>query len=138
MKGYLLLADNSDGVGGQVTRFLLTDLEPPLITKLLKFATSSVDPENLHILGRVVMSLEPVTRDWKPERIFDFVQPRRFNDDKDNRYWSLLSKREAITLLQEWQEDPRYTEVASTTGTNYFKNQVDLFDQKVDERKWLP
>jgi len=105
-----------------------------LLLKLLKFVAVS-DPNNITLLGPTILELHPGV-DWTPCRVGSFVEPRRFNDDKEDLFWCLLSKAEALSLLRDWHEDPQYSEEPKPNGQNYFKNTVDNFEHKMENRKW--
>lgn len=109
-------------------------MEHMLLLKLLKFVAVS-DPCNITLLGPASLDLHPGVS-WTPRRVSAFVEPRRFNDDKEDLLWCLLSKIEALSLLRDWHEDPQYTEEPRSNGQNYFKNTVDNFELKMESRKW--
>lgn len=109
--------------------------------KLLRYVASTSDPDAIRLLARGGFGMNPAIMDWEPDRIGLFIEPRKFNDDKEGKYWCLLNKAEAAHLLREWQEDPRYTErvqpeIRNPSGVNYFKNQVDHFRNHMENRKW--
>lgn len=105
-----------------------------LLLKLLKFVAVD-DPRNITLLGAATLDLHTGV-DWLPCRVGMFVEPRRFNDDKEDLFWCLLNKVEALSLLRDWCEDPQYTAEPSPNGQNYFKNTVNNFEHKMENRKW--
>lgn len=130
--GYLVLAEHSEG---NKLHLLLSDLHETLVMRLLKYVAGS-EPSDHKLLARGGFGLGPDAEGWQPDRLSYFIEPSRFIRDKKGEFWCLLDKSEALQMYQEWVEDPRYTEVKSDNGQDYFKNQVDAFKHELETRKW--
>lgn len=101
--------------------------------RLMKYVAVS-EPYYLFVLGPATLDLKEGPK-WQPDRLGLFVEPRKFNEDKEGAYWCLLTKADAAAMHRDWVEDPRYTE-DKPNGQNYFKNQVDQFKEKMESRTW--
>lgn len=133
LSGFLLLADDSNMAVR--LHFLMSELLLPLVQRLINHAYPG-ERFALRVLGRATVDILPMKDDDHVpfERIGTFIQPRIFTGDKSGDFWCLLTKSEASQLHREWREDPRYDE--DKGQTNYFKNQVDMFEHQMKERQW--
>lgn len=129
--GYLVQVE--DGGVNQL-HFLHSDLEEPVVMKLLRYVAAVYEFHAIRVLGWSVVGMNPAIQNWEPDRISSFIDPKSFNDDEEGKFWCLLHKDEALALYGEWVKDPRYQGVDRKEEQNYFKNRVDLFKQKVEER----
>jgi hypothetical protein len=84
-----------------------------------------VDPENISWFTEVKPPIHALG---------SYIEPKIFTDDKDNKYWALLSSEDAKRLLAHWKNLSRYTDKVPDK-VNYFKNAVDHFEWQM-EKKW--
>lgn len=103
-----------------------------LTTRLLLHA-SGYNAEDLVICGVVEALILFIEKCDNIVPLSNFVEPRRFNDDKRGDKWALLNFEEARELHALWKADPRYQE-SSEHKTNYYKNQVDHFEWSMEKR----
>lgn len=123
---------------GQQLQLVESELGAVLTVRLLLHAqVSAVDNEYYKVYGCVdpadivwFMDTTPV----QTRQLGFYVEPRIFTDDKDGRYWSLLTQEDAKRLLMHWKSFDKYTEKL-VGKQNYFKNTVDHFENLM-EKKW--
>ena len=103
-----------------------------LFERLITYAT---DAGNLALAG-IVMRPASGAR-WAVKYLQDYVTPRPFTL-VESPAWSILSNiSEAYAMWRDWTTDPRYNSKEDANKPNYFKNAVDAFANKMEER-WSP
>jgi hypothetical protein len=122
---------------GQQLLLIESELGAVLTTRLLLHARPHARDElSRHVYGCI--SEDDIV--WFTEKkpvvlpLCLYVEPRTFNDDKEGRYWSLLSKEDAKALHKHWKGSQQYN-VKSDDKQNYYKNGVDHFEWQM-ESKW--